>query len=87
MSQDGANESAKQTWSTKFIKNGGLTYVYNAFNEVSDLSDRFHLLKVKFLVSLLKVYLTAAINTQPNPQVVASLSLPQNFIDVPIDYA
>jgi hypothetical protein len=28
------DESAKQTWSTKFIKNGGLNYVLNTFNSM-----------------------------------------------------
>lgn len=58
-----------------------------AFNSIGNISDSFQLQKVKFLVSLLNVYISAAICARPNPEVTGSLQMPWNYLDIPIDYA
>lgn len=58
----------KENWTNKFLENGGLSYVINAFlarcgSSLQD-SDTFKLQEVKFMLSILRVYISSAISAQ-----------------------
>jgi len=53
----------KQTWSNKFLQNGGLNYVYSSFVncETKNIHEQFHLKKTNFMLAILRVFVSAAI--------------------------
>ena len=64
---DEESKNLKQNWTKKFLENGGLSYAFDVFLNCSShvaSGDRFRMQELKFIFSILRVYLTAAITAQ-----------------------
>jgi hypothetical protein len=57
------NKELKENWTTKFLENGGLTYVVNRFMKLRDsldISDKFKKQEIKFTITVLRRFLASA---------------------------
>ena len=77
-SEEAALEKARREWTDMFLKNGGFNYILTLFKTKTastEMNDTFQLKKLSFLITLLRVFLTAAFGTEPEKEIEEAVLL------------
>lgn len=79
------NQSLKQNWTNKFLENGGLSYIINTFftRSSENVEDHYKLQELKFMLTIMRVFITAAI--QAKVQIDLGTSSSDNTVSKMID--